>query len=410
MLPFRILRVSRATRSYRDSAFASAEEATMDLEADLERVLGLVYDAALQPERWPDALGGLDLLLGASTCLSTHNNATQQRNGFASGDLMEGFLASYNEHYARANTLWPATIASPTGTVLIDRQVAGRDAFERSEFYNEFARRIGLASGMAVKVFQKGSIVAAFVAARGRRQGEFDLPAVKLLTKIASHLGRAAQMNNRLSLSFCETDTVADVLARLPHAAMLVDASARVLFANCAAQSILAARDGLRSDPGGLHADLRAQTEELRRRVGRCALQNGNMEPPFGPLALTRSSGRRPLSALVTPSSRIGSRGAAASKPAAFVFITDPELAMAVPPERLSRLYGLTHAEAVTALAVLHGDNPRAIADRLNVSLATVKTHLRHAFAKTDTRRQAELVSVLLVGREGDTSGKPERS
>lgn len=409
VLPRRLLIGSCVNRSYRNIASASPEEATMDLETDVERALGLIYDAALQPEKWPDALCGLDLLLGASTCLSTHNSATQQRNGFTSGELMQGFLASYNEHHARANILWPATIAAPEGTVLIDRQVAGRDAFERSEFYNEFGRRIGLQSGMAVKVFQKGSFVAAFVAARARRQAEFDLATSRLLARLAPHLRRAVQMNSRLSLSLCEADTIADVLARLPHAAMLVDAASRVLFANCAATSMIAAADGLRSHPDGLRADLQAETDELRRRIGRCALQDGNTEPPLGALALSRSSGHRPLSVLVTPSRRIGSPGAAASKPAAFVFITDPELAVAIPLERLRRLYGLTQAEAATAIAVLHGDNPRAIASRLGVSLATVKTHLRHVFAKTETRRQAELVSLLLIGREGDLFGAPER-
>jgi hypothetical protein len=46
---------------------------------------------------------------------------------------MVRFLASYNEHYARLNPLWPATVAAPAGTVLIDREVAGRDAFNRGD-------------------------------------------------------------------------------------------------------------------------------------------------------------------------------------------------------------------------------------------------------------------------------------
>ncbi|MFZ0558990.1 MAG: LuxR C-terminal-related transcriptional regulator [Methylovirgula sp.] len=38
----------------------------------------------------------------------------------------------------------------------------------------------------------------------------------------------------------------------------------------------------------------------------------------------------------------------------------------------------------------------RACADRLGISRATARTHLSHIFSKTDARRQAELVRLLM--------------
>ena len=78
---------------------------------------------------------------------------------------------------------------------------------------------------------------------------------------------------------------------------------------------------------------------------------------------------------------------------------------MAVPADRLRRLYGLTRAEAHVALAVLRGDGLQAAADALGVTLATVKTHLQHVFGKTGTQRQAELVNLLLAGGTGTVEG-----
>jgi hypothetical protein len=49
-----------------------------------------------------------------------------------------------------------------------------------------------------------------------------------------------------------------------------------------------------------------------------------------------------------------------------------------------------------TGLMVMRGQGRNHIADELLLSLATVKTHLHHAFDKTDTHRQAELVRLLL--------------
>jgi DNA-binding CsgD family transcriptional regulator len=64
-------------------------------------------------------------------------------------------------------------------------------------------------------------------------------------------------------------------------------------------------------------------------------------------------------------------------------------------PARLAELFGLTPAESSTASLVSGGLAPRAVAGLVGVSLATVKTHLHHAFAKTGTRGQAALARLL---------------
>jgi DNA-binding CsgD family transcriptional regulator len=83
------------------------------------------------------------------------------------------------------------------------------------------------------------------------------------------------------------------------------------------------------------------------------------------------------------------------------VFVTDPEREDPPVPEILQRLYGLTPSEAAVALAVAQGHDPRHIAEELRIGIPTVRTHLYRAMAKTDTRRQAELVRVLLCGPAG---------
>jgi DNA-binding CsgD family transcriptional regulator len=76
--------------------------------------------------------------------------------------------------------------------------------------------------------------------------------------------------------------------------------------------------------------------------------------------------------------------------------------------ESLRRRYGLTKAEADVALRVLDGTGLAPIAEELSISLSTVRTHLRHVFAKTDTHRQAELVR-LLLDRAGSHPSKRQR-
>ena len=84
------------------------------------------------------------------------------------------------------------------------------------------------------------------------------------------------------------------------------------------------------------------------------------------------------------------------SEATALALIVDAEKEPQPAAELLRRLYGLTLAEAEVALRILRGAKLKEIAEELSVSLSTVRTHLQHAFDKTDTHRQAELVRVLL--------------
>jgi hypothetical protein len=49
--------------------------------------------------------------------------------------------------------------------------------------------------------------------------------------------------------------------------------------------------------------------------------------------------------------------------------------------------------------ALLDADRLADVAENLGVTLSTVRTHLQRTFEKTDTRRQSELVRLLLAHR-----------
>ena len=71
---------------------------------------------------------------------------------------------------------------------------------------------------------------------------------------------------------------------------------------------------------------------------------------------------------------------------------------------RLRRRFRLSKAEARVAKLLAEGLAPRTIADRLHVSIHTVRSQLQSIFQKTDTCRQAELTSLLLRETEIPTA------
>jgi DNA-binding CsgD family transcriptional regulator len=68
----------------------------------------------------------------------------------------------------------------------------------------------------------------------------------------------------------------------------------------------------------------------------------------------------------------------------------------ALTPQGLQDRFGLTRAEARVVRRLAEGHSIKGIAEELKVSPETARTHAKRAMQKTDTHRQAELVSLVL--------------
>ncbi|MDX8484626.1 helix-turn-helix transcriptional regulator [Mesorhizobium sp. RIZ17] len=77
------------------------------------------------------------------------------------------------------------------------------------------------------------------------------------------------------------------------------------------------------------------------------------------------------------------------------VALLDRENRTAANPQTLQRMFGLTSAETHLALRLAQGDAPLEIARSWHLSRTTIRSQLASLFAKTETKRQAELVALL---------------
>ena len=182
---------------------------------------------------------------------------------------------------------------------------------------------------------------------------------------------------------------------QLRDGVIIVDDQSGIVFANRSADDILAEGDGLIRDGSAIAAATPAGTAILRRLV---AAAPGNGPPePGSRCMLDRRDGRSPLSVLVVPLYAEVAWGMP-RRPAAVLLVSDPDRDGRASIETLRRRFNLTPAEATFLAEIVKGDGIQAAADRVGVSLATARTHLRHVFDKTGTQRQAELVGLVMTG------------
>lgn len=86
----------------------------------------------------------------------------------------------------------------------------------------------------------------------------------------------------------------------------------------------------------------------------------------------------------------------AGGTPGALVVVTEPDAPLQVPEGLLRDLYGLTPAEARLAASLAAGRTLQEHAEAEGTATGTARWRLKQVFAKTETRRQAELAALVL--------------
>jgi DNA-binding CsgD family transcriptional regulator len=148
----------------------------------------------------------------------------------------------------------------------------------------------------------------------------------------------------------------------------------------------------------GVRTSLLDENAALQRLINRAIGRGEDGFRTGDTLTLTRPSGSLPLVVHVLPTNADHHEFSPAS---ALAVIVDPAREPPALAPMLRRLYGLTRAEADVACEVLHGEGLQSVANKMSVSLSTVRTHLQRIFEKTHTHRQAELARLLLMIEAG---------
>lgn len=393
----------------------------------LSETIGAIYGAGLDPSGsgWVAVLGQLSTLVAGDGPVALM--LERRRFDYAQAHYVRtdpADVARYQQYYARIDPIFEPLVADarPGDLLLSDVLACGRD-FERTEFYSDWLRPLGLRSGSACVLMRHGSATALTYAVRPRGRGSFSASDREVMALLLSHCAVAVRTSLRLAALTGTRDAAWSALDHCADAVLLVDGEAGIHSANRAAEALLRDADGLTVEPGRcgrpgrLRAATPAVTAALRRlialtaRVAAPSVAAGTARPCAPPhdgsLALARPSGREAYAVLASPllpgrdsgETWVDCLGSNASRATVAMFITDPAAAQAdagmACRARLRALYGLTPAEAAVAVAVGRGDGLRAVAAAHGVGLATVRSQARQVYRKTEVRGQAALARLV---------------
>lgn len=386
--------------------------------AQYDKVLHHIYDAALQPARWSDALAAI---CEASGCgrgvLFTPAHGLPQGGLAFPHNIPQSNVEQWSARGVHEDPHVEQVFARGLmreGVVVNSEELVPLAELQKTSFYQDLWQPIDIArlcSGVIFDGTDSHKIPTAISVYRSLSEPSFDAEDMQLMQRLVPHISRALGVMYHLRDSEFRVAASLTALDRLPAGVVLLDQRAHPCFLNAAAQRMLQGDRPvvLQKAPQMAHANRLALARHLHLHESEFQKAIADaVSPPriesathFSQAMVLPDAEDKP--SFVVHAAPLGGSSASSAfplrgdnPPCAVVFLYDLG-EVSVAPELLIKLFSLTPAEARACLQMLRGGSMEVMAHRAGISVNTLKTHLQAAYAKTSTRRQADLLKLLLA-------------
>ena len=377
----------------------------MSVDQTILSAIDSIYAAAADESLWPEVIRNLLDITESQAVSFCVLDATEQPKMPTFSYLnieprsvdLPRFMSEYLEGGMALHDPTVQYIVSHPGQKLIqDSAFISEREKDRHFYYDWHGRFSDTRHRMAAMVSPAPRVQSGVTLHRTRQKGDFDSAQIERFQFLLPHLERAVCIGFRLGTLGTMQRASFDLLDGNSRGVIVLDRQGHVIFANCAASELASSQDGIMLSPEGLSLQRRTDDAKLQQLIGEAlAISDNGSGFSSGVMRARRPSGKRPLSIFVSPLSQTTILMTVA-RPAVCVVIADPDRQELLPADTLQKLFGLTPAEARLAVRLARGDALAEAAAELKITYATARTQLVVIFRKTGTRRQGELIKLLL--------------
>ncbi len=360
---------------------------------EISKLIGSIYDCALDPSRWEltldelrSAFDGVTAVLHLNDlrhdCLLIHRTVGMEPYVL---DLIAKHMPEITARFNYELASWPS-LDEPH---LVSRHLP-RAYVENSPYIQECLKPQGVCDVITYFLLHTPTRLAGLGLGRHERRGVYTERELELGGLLLPHVRRAVAISNALDVNAIKHVRMAQLLDGLRCAVLLTDGRGAVVYANRSAELML--RDGvlIQSVCGVLRPRTPSAAAELRAAIRLASRDEATIGKTGLAICLTEPDAA-PVFAHVLPMTGGEFRTRLQPEAVAAVFVGAP------PNEQdgadtVAAAFGLTPAETRVLASLLAGRTLAETATTLGIAVATAKTHLEHIFSKTGVTRQADLM------------------
>jgi DNA-binding CsgD family transcriptional regulator len=368
------------------------QDQVMAESLDALDTIDLLYQAAIDPALWPDALDRFSRATGGVGTAMIPITPQNTAGLVVSPALQEANVEYEREWWQHDTRVLRIFSRKLKAGVCCEAELFTDDEVRRDPLRQGFLRAWGIGAFAAQLVTPLPNFVVAFSVQRALKRGQFEKRELATLGLLGKHAARALLISTHLGRARSTGRVLSETIDQFQCGALILDASLRVLHANRAGEAMIG--DGINVQRG----ELTASAQELRapfQRFLRCALVTDADGGVADPIALPRPNGGKPLLAQAVPVSRSVARFSLPQSASILVLIVDPEAGGRPAPDKALSLLGLTPAEAKLALLIGEGRSRGEAAAMLGIAVSTASDTIKRIYAKLDISSQSALVRLL---------------
>ena len=362
-------------------------------------VIGSIYDSALDPGLWTQALEGMcglvDSFFGSISIADPRVSTFRFVSRWGGDPYWIGLLdQKYANMMPFASVLDRFEIGQPFNMSMAAELLGDASVWD-GPFVTEWANPAGVGDSASAILLRSKHRMAALSLTTSLQRGPVSEAELDIVGLLAPHIRRALTISDLIDMKSLTADTFERMLDALQIGVIAVDARSRIRHANQSASEMLASgsplaiRSGKVVVPGSSSA-----TITLHEAISRAGSDESTLSGTGVGVPLRFADGR-PAIGHVLPLRQGTIRRGVGLGAAAAIFVATPTDGQHAPIDALTGLYGLTEAESRVLNQIAEGKNRSQAAASLSIADSTAKTHLDRIFSKTGTSTQSELAQLL---------------
>ncbi len=376
------------------------------LRISQDQVLDLIsqiYDAGLDANRWGDTLEKFTTAVQAQESILRIIDV--KRKGivrYYHHNKDPHWLKAYGDHFIKIDPYMALLHQSTKPVIDCTQHLIPDREIRKIPFYHEYLAPTNThyGAGGLIEVNAASKIYLTFQ--RSFNKGGFTNEHLKLFKILVPHINKSILIGNRTRQLALEAETLKNSLSLINRAILLVNRRGETLFANCAAEELVSKHQGLALTPQGLTLSVRSEHRRLQETIFNATTKRSNDSiPTAGGMKYHYPGNENWMSILVSPLNPETVDFDFETTRCALIFLSENRPDPGINPGIVSEIYKLTSAEAKITVLLCQGMTLNQIAEQLRISSNTARTHLKAIFDKTDTSRQAELISLVNTGPAG---------
>ena len=377
------------------------------LHSKIPDLISMIYDSALEPERWSVFLSEIRSLTNSKSVCVLFQSPENQFPVLVNENIDSGAMAQYFDYYYELDSCFTfaekhASYDKFFSTVQAVPNKKSLVSAIGEEYYHDFHIKSLGADEMVCCVFDPAKNSGSFVALHKAIGQPFaDAATLSALQQLVPHLQRAQKISQKLVGLSQLNNALYESMQQLKQGVILFDSLGKPIFINTSAERMIANHPLITLSHQGIDCQSHSENVKLDQLLRQTILSRFGKNTSGGGSLLLGQNGNtgqtKPLSIMISPvHSRENVSLPLPSSACAMMLISDMSAEIPAYQAFLTELYGLTPSETRVATSIANGNSLEEIATTNQTSIHTVRNQLKAIFSKTDTHRQTELVKLIL--------------